>query len=112
VDQAAQKSAPQDTNAGAAGKDNFFVGAPSVTLPRCGGAIGGIGEKFSANPVTGTGAMSAPIATSPDRGGFGPQLYLSYDSGAGNGPFGVGWPLSDEYVGFPPFVTASVSIPA
>ena len=35
-----------------------------------------------------------PIATSPGRSGFGPQLSLSYDSGAGNGPFGFGWSLS------------------
>lgn len=38
--------------------------------------------------------MSVPIATSPGRSGFGPQLSLSYDSGAGNGPFGFGWSLS------------------
>jgi RHS repeat-associated protein len=50
-----------------------------------------MGEKFAANPVTGTGSMSLPIATSPGRSGFGPQLSLSYDSGAGNGPFGFGW---------------------
>ena len=54
----------------------------------------GMGEKFAANPVTGTGSMSIPIATSPGRSGFGPQLSLSYDSGAGNGPFGLGWNLS------------------
>ena len=53
-----------------------------------------MGEKFAANPVTGTGSMSVPIATSPGRSGFGPQLSLSYDSGAGNGPFGFGWSLS------------------
>jgi hypothetical protein len=63
-------------------------------LPKGGGAIRGIGEKFAANPVTGTGSMSVPIATSPGRSGFGPQLSLSYDSGAGNGPFGFGWSLS------------------
>jgi RHS repeat-associated protein len=38
--------------------------------------------------------MSVPIATSPGRSGFGPQLSLTYDSGAGNGPFGFGWSLS------------------
>ena len=53
-----------------------------------------MGEKFAANPVTGTGSMTVPIATSPGRSGFGPQLALSYDSGAGNGPFGFGWNLS------------------
>ena len=39
------------------------------------------------------------IADGSDRGqsgrsGFGPQLSLSYDSGTGNGPFGMGWSLS------------------
>ena len=53
-----------------------------------------MGEKFAANPVTGTGSMSVPIATSPGRSGFGPHLSLSYDSGSGNGPFGFGWSLS------------------
>src|SRR5499427_7320588 len=67
---------------------------PSISLPKGGGAIRGIGEKFAANPVTGTGSMSVPIAVSPGRSGFGPQLSLSYDSGAGNGPFGFGWSLS------------------
>ena len=67
---------------------------PSVSLPKGGGAIRGVGEKFAANPVTGTGSMSVPIATSQGRSGFGPQLSLSYDSGAGNGPFGFGWSLS------------------
>ena len=75
-------------------EDKFAVNAPSITLPKGGGAISGIGEKFSANPVTGTGSMSVPIFASPGRSGFGPQLSLSYDSGAGNGPFGFGWSLS------------------
>lgn len=70
------------------------VSAPAIALPKGGGAIRGIGEKLAANPVTGTGTFSIPIATSPARGGFGPQLSLQYDSGAGNGPFGLGWSLS------------------
>lgn len=72
----------------------FTVAAPSIALPKGGGAIRGIGEKFAANPVTGTGSMTVPIATSPGRSEFGPQLSLSYDSGSGNGPFGFGWSLS------------------
>src|SRR6266404_5872389 len=75
---------------GSAGADRV----PSISLPKGGGAIRGIGEKFAANPVTGTGSMTVPIATSPGRSGFGPQLSLSYDSGGGNGPFGFGWSLS------------------
>src|SRR5450631_887156 len=72
----------------------FQVASPQLNLPKGGGAIRGIGEKFATNPVTGTGSMSVPIATSPGRSGFGPQLSLTYDSGAGNGPFGFGWSLS------------------
>ncbi len=75
-------------------KNSHLISAPSISLPKGGGAIKGIGEKFAANPVTGTGSMTIPIATSPGRSGFGPQLSLSYDSGAGNGPFGFGWSLS------------------
>ncbi len=67
---------------------------PTINLPKGGGSIRGIGEKFAANPVTGTGSLSVPIATSPGRSGFGPQLSLTYDSGSGNGSFGFGWNLS------------------
>jgi len=67
---------------------------PSISLPKGGGAVRGIGEKFAANPVTGTGSITVPVATSPGRSGFGPQLSLTYDSGSGNGPFGFGWSLS------------------
>jgi hypothetical protein len=67
---------------------------PSISIPKGGGAIRGIGEKFGVNPVTGTGSLSIPIFTSPGRSNFGPQLSLSYDSGSGNGPFGFGWSLS------------------
>ncbi|WP_267890697.1 SpvB/TcaC N-terminal domain-containing protein, partial [Streptomyces stelliscabiei] len=38
--------------------------------------------------------MTVPIATSTGRSGFGPQLALSYNSDAGNGPFGFGWNLA------------------
>src|SRR2546422_5324039 len=68
--------------------------APTISLPKGGGAIRGIGEKFAANPVTGTGSLTVPIYTSPGRSGFGPQLSLFYDSGTGNGPFGFGWSLA------------------
>ena len=71
-----------------------LMAPPPISLPKGGGAIQGMGEKFAANPVTGTGSVSVPIATSPGRAGFGPQLSLSYDSAAGNGPFGFGWALS------------------
>ncbi len=71
-----------------------LVKAPVPSLPKGGGAIRGIGEKFSTNAVTGTGTLAVPIATTAARSGFHPELALSYDSGSGNGPFGLGWHIS------------------
>lgn len=76
----------------------FTVTAPELTLPKGGGAIRGIGEKFDTNPLTGTGTASIPIATSPGRSGFGPALALSYDSGAGNSVHGFGWSLNTPHI--------------
>ena len=67
---------------------------PQLNLPKGGGAIRGMGEKFAANPVTGTGSTTIPIYASPGRSGFGPEVSLSYDSGRGNSPFGFGWSLA------------------
>ncbi len=86
--------APPDGGPPPSGRPPAAVGVPSVSLPKPGGAIRGIGEKFETNPVTGTGALSVPIVTSPGRSGFGPSLALTYDSGRGNGVFGFGWTLS------------------
>ena len=63
---------------------------PSVSLPKGGGAIKGIDEKLAVNQATGTASLSLGVFMSPGRSGFGPSLGLAYDSGAGNGPFGLG----------------------
>lgn len=67
---------------------------PQVSLPKGGGAINGIGEKFGTDLVSGSGTFSIPIPLSETRSGFGPNLALNYDSNSGNGPFGFGWRLS------------------
>lgn len=84
----------QSTAASQSPAQDYQIHSPGISLPKGGGAIRGLGEKFSANPVTGTGSMIVPIATSLGRSGFGPQLSLSYDSSSGNGPFGFGWSLA------------------
>jgi len=76
-----------------------IASAPTLALPKGGGAIRGIGEKFSANAVTGTGSLRVPLPTSPARGGFQPDLALAYDSGAGTGVFGAGWHVSVPQIG-------------
>ncbi|MFH0341567.1 MAG: SpvB/TcaC N-terminal domain-containing protein [Chromatiales bacterium] len=75
--------------------------APSevIALPKGGGALHGIGEKFSPDLHTGTGNFTVPIALPPGRNGFQPQLNLVYSTGNGNGPFGMGWSLSIPGVG-------------
>ncbi len=87
-----ENTASTSGNAASEGVAEFQ--APSISLPQGGGAIRGIDEKFAANPVTGAGALTVPIATSKGRSGFVPQLSLSYDSSGSNGSFGFGWSLS------------------
>ncbi len=83
--QAAGSSAPESAEGSGDSRQ-----AP-LTLPKGGGAIRGIGEKFQANPATGTASFSVPLAMAEGRAGFTPQLALSYDSGSGNSLFGLGW---------------------
>jgi RHS repeat-associated protein len=73
---------------------DLLQAAPMIETPKGGGAISGIGEKFEANPVTGSASLEVPLPFPPGRGGLTPSLSLSYDSGAGNGVFGLGWSLS------------------
>jgi RHS repeat-associated protein len=65
-----------------------------ISLPQGGGALHGIGEKFSPDLFTGTGNFTVSITLPPGRNGFQPQLNLVYSTGNGNGPFGLGWGLS------------------
>ncbi|MGI8783685.1 MAG: SpvB/TcaC N-terminal domain-containing protein [Acidobacteriota bacterium] len=65
-----------------------------ISLPKGGGALHGIGEKFSPDLHTGSGNFTVPLSIPPGRNGFQPQLNLVYSTGQGNGPFGLGWSLS------------------
>src|SRR6266705_2453519 len=65
-----------------------------ISVPKGGGALHSIGEKFSPDLHTGTGNFSVPIALPPGRNGFQPHLNLTYSTGSGNGPFGLGWSIS------------------
>lgn len=69
----------------------FASSLPSVTLPKSGGAIRNIDEKFQVNPNSETCALSIPISVSQGRTKAGtPSLSLSYNSGGGNAAFGLG----------------------
>ena len=66
---------------------------PSINLPKGGGAIKSIDEKFAVNAITGSASFAIPLPFASARGAT-PALSLSYDSGAGNSIFGLGWQLS------------------
>jgi RHS repeat-associated protein len=69
------------------------IEVPSIALPKGGGAIKGIDEKFSVNAVNGSASFSIPLPFAPARGAS-PSLSLSYNSGGGNSVFGLGWNIS------------------
>jgi RHS repeat-associated protein len=78
------------------GENSSMKNSPSVqvpTLPRGGGAIKSIEEKFQVNAVSGTSSFSIPLPLSPSRHGFQTAIGLGYNSGSGNSPFGLGWKL-------------------
>lgn len=73
----------------------FASTPPAAALPKGGGAVRGIDEKLEVNPSSGSCTLSIPIAVSQARSTAGtPSLTLSYNSGAGNGPFGLGWGIT------------------
>ena len=68
--------------------------APKVLpLPKGGGSVHSIGETFTPDLYSGTGMYKVPIWFPKGPGGFQPAISLIYSSGAGNGPFGIGWRL-------------------
>jgi len=64
---------------------------PQISLPKGGGALRGIDEKFQVNAANGTATFNISLPFSPGRNDFSPALSLSYNSGGGNGPYGLGW---------------------
>ncbi|OAL53442.1 SpvB-domain-containing protein [Pyrenochaeta sp. DS3sAY3a] len=63
-----------------------------------GGALRPIDQKFEVNPSNGTLALNLPFSVTKSRSDLNPTLNLSYNSGAGNGVFGLGWHLPTESV--------------
>src|SRR5450759_2206386 len=91
-EQTENNSSSQFLNSDGGKTKSNSIEIPSISLPKGGGAIKGIDEKFSVNAVNGTVSFSILLPFSPARGAS-PSLSLSYNSGAGNGIFGLGWNL-------------------
>jgi hypothetical protein len=82
-----------ETDVVSGGTDAAVEGA-AISLPKGGGAISGLGEKFAADLFTGAGSFAVPLTVPAGRSGLAPELALGYSTGQGNGPFGLGWALS------------------
>ncbi|HET6255334.1 MAG TPA: SpvB/TcaC N-terminal domain-containing protein [Puia sp.] len=67
---------------------------PSINIPKGGGALKSIDEKFQVNAANGTSSLHIAIPLSKSRSDFAPSLSLNYSSGSGNSPFGLGWNIS------------------
>jgi hypothetical protein len=73
--------------------DKSGVSPSKLSLPTGPGSIDGLGESFEAQLNTGTLSYGVPIELPKVRGSASPGLALSYNSGNGNGPVGMGWKL-------------------
>ncbi|NHB98281.1 SpvB/TcaC N-terminal domain-containing protein [Photorhabdus stackebrandtii] len=71
-------------------QDSSEVSVTTLSLPKGGGAISGMGEALNAAGPDGMATLSLPLPLSAGRGPA-PGLSLTYSSSAGNGPFGIGW---------------------
>ena len=69
------------------------ISSPALERGVGGGSYRSIDQTFKMNPANGTMSLNLPIPIAEGRAGFGPNLGLAYNSGSGNGPFGLGWQL-------------------
>lgn len=71
--------------------DKSGVGLNKISLPSGPGSIEGLGDAFEPQLNSGTSSYSVKIAAPPGVAGLQPNVVLRYNSGGGNGPFGVAW---------------------
>ena len=68
--------------------------APGLMSLPSGGGASPLGDRFEPDLVRGSGGYSVPIVCPKGPNELRPALSLSYSSGSGNGPFGLGWGLN------------------
>ena len=73
---------------------SWLLSGPVLSTGRGGGALRGTKGEFNCDAHTGSAKLSIPLPFTPDREGAIPPVSLSYDSGNGNGAFGLGWLLN------------------
>lgn len=70
------------------------IAVTPLSLPKGGGAITGMGETLGTIGPDGIASLTLPLPLSTGRG-YSPSLALSYSSGAGNSPYGLGWGIGN-----------------
>lgn len=81
-----------------AGADKSGVKPQSISIPTGPGSVEGLGESFEPQLNTGSAPYSFKFALPTGRAGLAPELSLSYNSGGGNSPFGLGWGVSVPHI--------------
>jgi hypothetical protein len=84
-----RKPAPSGARTSNAGNESSAP--PAISLPKGGGALRSIDEQFTVNAANGICVLSIPLPFSKARSDVGLNLSLDYNSGSGNGAFGLGW---------------------
>ncbi len=77
---------------------SWLLSGPVLSTGRGGGALRGTKGEFNCDAHTGSAKLSIPLPFTPDREGAIPPVSLSYDSGNGNGAFGLGWLLNSPRI--------------
>ncbi len=75
-------------------RETSGIAAGLSSLPSGGGEITPLGERFQPDLVRGTGSYAVPINCPKGANELQPSLSLTYSTGSGNGPFGLGWRLN------------------
>jgi hypothetical protein len=79
-------------------EDKNGVSPQVISLPSGPGSVEGLGEAYQPQLNTGSVTLSIPIKVPMGAAGHAPQLSLQYNSGAGNGPVGIGWSLNSPSI--------------
>lgn len=75
-------------------RESSGVAAGLASLPSGGGGIAPLGERFQPDLVRGSGSYAVPLSLPRGPNEQRPDLSLTYSTGSGNGPFGLGWRLN------------------
>lgn len=75
-------------------REDSGVAPGLASLPDGGGSVGPLGDRFQPDLVRGSGGYAFSVNCPKGPNDLQPTLTLSYSTGSGNGPCGLGWRLN------------------